>query len=248
MHVAPTVESSVPVTPVVIPPMEPSHSSRVDARAERFAFPEVSAADDAPLRPTPYAIWPKCDCTETKAACVALAEKIQLLVPKDKPCVLGITSPGDCDGKTRFVTAIAPELAKRFGRVLAVDADLDREGLTSQIVCISGEEFDEAVSIYPTDCNGLNVAPMRRQDRELAWFDAAGFEELRKNWPFAILDMASLQHSATAGMLRHCDAACLIVRIGHTPRHAAAKSVEIIETSGTRFLGCVAIGDADFMD
>ena len=60
-----------------------------------------------------------------------LAEAIGRRLPADRPSVLALTSPGDGDGKTRVLTVLAPELARRTpGGVLAVDADFRKADLT----------------------------------------------------------------------------------------------------------------------
>ncbi len=217
-----------------------------NAAVERFAFPEISPFDDEPAAGrSPKAIWPKCDCTETKEACVELAKTLHARLPSDRAWVLAITSPSDGDGKTSLITALAPELAKTFAGVLAVDADFQQADLTARLSLVSDDSGDDAPLIYPTDFAGLSVAPMRIEQQERQSFEAAWLDTLRKDWPLTILDMASLRHPATASILGLCDGVCLVVRLGHTAHRAVARAITAIECCGAKFLGCVAVGEAE---
>ena len=242
-------EATVP--PVVLPACEAAAAlprafsaaaGESEDAVERFAFPEVSSFDEKPAATkSPKAVWPKCDCTETKEACVELAKVILARLPSDRASLLAITSPCDGDGKTGLIAALAPELAKTVGGVLAVDADFQQADLTARLSLVSDDAGDDSLLIYPTDVAGLSVAPMLIANQERQSFEAAWLDALRKDWPLTILDTASLRHPATVSLLDLCDGVCLVVRLGHTARRAVASAIRTTKQCGAKFLGCVAV-------
>jgi hypothetical protein len=206
----------------------------------RFSFPAIG---EAALDELPYAIWPKCECTEAVRAGGNLAKAVRGRLSADRPSVVALTSPGDGDGKTTLVEILAPELAKRSpGGVLVVDADFRKADLTARLT-MSARNPSGSSLIYPTDLAGLNVLPMSRQ-RQSRGADAAWIEGMRESWPLTILDMASLAHREIAPVLRHCDGVCLVVRLGHTPRRAVKEAARVISICGGQFWGCMVVGDA----
>ena len=52
----------------------------------------------------------------------------------DRPAVVALTSPGDGDGKTGLLLALAPQLAHRIaGGILVVDANFRKPDLTARL-------------------------------------------------------------------------------------------------------------------
>jgi Mrp family chromosome partitioning ATPase len=211
----------------------------------KFSFPAIGAQPgEATLDELPYAIWPKCACTEAVQAGVRLAKAVRSRLPSNRPAVLALTSPGDGDGKTTLLEIMAPELARRTpGGALVVDADFRKSDLTARLEIPAARNSTGSSLIYPTDLAGLNVLPMSRQ-RQSRGADAGWINRMRENWPLTILDMASLRHAETAPVLRHCDGVCLVVRLGHTPRRAVKEAARIISICGGQLLGCMVVGDA----
>jgi Mrp family chromosome partitioning ATPase len=223
-------------------------SSGSDAQAvlvKKFTFPAIGTQyGEGPLDELPYAVWPKCDCTEAVQAGAKLANAVRSRLPSDRPSVVAFTSPCDGDGKTTLIEVLAPELARRTaGGALVVDADFRKSDLTARLAISAVRNAVGSSLIYPTDLAGLSVLPMSRQ-RQSCGADAGWISAMRENWPLTILDMTSLQHRETAPVLRHCDGVCLVVRLGHTPRRAVKQATRIISICGGQFLGCVVVGDA----
>jgi Mrp family chromosome partitioning ATPase len=210
----------------------------------RFAFPQIlpRANDEPQVNRPPGAIWPKCECSEEAAAGAKLAEAITRRLAAGRASVVAITSPGDGDGKTRVMTVLAPELARRIsGGVLAVDADFRNADLTS-LLTLAASRTPEGVSlVYPTDLPGLSVLP-RPPGLQWRYLDAAWVEQVREDWPLAILDLASLEHPETNALLRHCDGVCLVVRLGHTARRAVGEAGRVIAANGGRLWGSIVVG------
>jgi Mrp family chromosome partitioning ATPase len=208
-----------------------------------FAFPAVlpKKAGEASASRAPGAIWPKCQFTEEAVAGARLAEAIVRRLPAGRSAVVAITSPSDGDGKTRVMTALAPELAKRTtGGLLAVDGDFRSADLTS-LLALAASRTPEGVSlVYPTDLPGLSVLP-RPPGLEWRYFDAAWVEQVREDWPLVILDLASLEHPETVALLKYCDGVCLVVRLGHTARRAVGEAGRVITANGGRLWGSIVV-------
>ena len=67
-------------------------------------------------------------------------------------------------------------------------------------------------------------------------------EDLREGWPLVLLDMPSLAQAETAPLACCCDGVFLVVRLGHTARRAIADASYLVRSSGSRLLGCIAVG------
>lgn len=236
----------------------------------RFAFPAVPECPE-PLPPaeSPVVVWPDRMTTATASACAETVERIvrQLWDGGDRagrssdcPKVVAITSPGDGDGKTSLLLALAPVLAQRIsGGTLVVDASYFKPDLTARLdmaergrasggrTAAAPATSQRKILIYPTSVPRLNVLPMaaerfdpNRQDqcvkRLTSWI-----EELREGWPLVLLDMPSLEHAEASRLARCCDAVYLVVRLGHTARRAVAEAAGLLRASGSRLLGCVVV-------
>jgi Mrp family chromosome partitioning ATPase len=175
-------------------------------------------------------------------ACADTADAILRQLPGGRATAVAFTSPGDGDGKTSLLIALAPQLATRVtGSILVVDANFRRPSLTAQLKVPTGEPDARSVLIYPTSLPRLSVLPASEngQSRSL---NPAWIKELREGWPLVLLDMASLVHPEAAPLLQCCDGVYLVVRLGYTPRRAVAEAAQIIHGAGGRLLGCVMVG------
>ena len=208
---------------------------------KRFAFPELTEALDAlPVPESPKVLWPAYDDTKTVRACEETANAILRQMSLDRPTVLAFTSPGDGDGKTSLLAALAPHLAKRItGNTLVVDANLRYPDLTARLTMPVGEVAARSDLIYPTNLPRLNVLPAPARQR-VHGFNRSSIEKLREGWPLVLLDMPSLAHPETAPLLHICDGTYLVVRLGHTLRRAVVRAARLIRHRG-RLLGSVVV-------
>lgn len=243
----PRFEAGAWDVPVVLPvaePQNPAEQSRQSTSGRRFCFPELDAPGRRAAKENyPRAIWPPPPSAVAEKAYIALARSIVRLLPSEQPAILAITSPGQGDGKTGMALGLAPELARRVdGGLLVVDADFQKPDLSSRVCFSPGAAVG---LIYPTDVPGLSVLPAfpepRARGRAERKLDAAWFNEMRDRWPLVLLDMAALEDRETLAAVRHCDAACLVVRLGHTGRRAAAVAARSIRAAGGRLLGCAVV-------
>ena len=133
-------------------------------------------------------VWPECHDARTASACAEIGRSHATPVVRrgnrdsipvcslDRPMVVALTSPGDGDGKTSLLLALAPQLAQRIaGGILVVDANFRKPDLTVRLglpearrggaVCaaiLGGSPQPEAARppvIYPTNLPRLNVLP-----------------------------------------------------------------------------------------
>ena len=82
------------------------------AAVKRFVFPELPETPESlPVERSPQVVWPKNHDAETAAACAKLSEAMLRQLPPDRPRMVAFTSPGDGDGKTSLLMALAPQLA-----------------------------------------------------------------------------------------------------------------------------------------
>ena len=228
-----------PVAPGSVPPVSRPPSP---VPLKRFAFPELSN----PLEPlpgpgSPQALWPECNDPQTVAACSQMADGMLRQLSCDRPRVVAFTSPGDGDGKTSLLIALAPLLAKRIaGSILVVDANSHRPSLAARLSRTTDQRAEGSALIYPTNLPRLSflAAPQRPSQ----CLDGPWIEELREGWSLVLLDMASLTHAEVAPLARHCDGVYLVVRLGHTARRAVAEAARVIRGAGGRLLGCAVVG------
>jgi Mrp family chromosome partitioning ATPase len=231
---------------------------------ERFTFPKLPEPHEhSSAVESPKAIWPECNNTETAWACAETADKMLRQLSLEHPRVVAFTSPGDGDGKTNLLVALAPQLAKRIaGGILVVDANFRRPNLTARLSIGPDETAARPGLIYPTNLPRLSVLPAahgwdgsctatpeatvqqwpQRATPETSGFDRSWIEELRQGWTLVLLDMASLAHAEVAPLAQCCDGVYLVVRLGHTARRAVAEAARVIRGSGGRLLGCVVVG------
>lgn len=235
-------------TPVILP-MRPNGSASTEKQTEtpadglmRFAIPDLGATAAEPSRGAgSTAVWPKCERPEIVRACAETAEAIYRRSQSSGSTVLALASPGDGDGKTSVTIGLAPELAKLFGGVLAIDADLRKPDLSMRLA-LPGRNASAGWEslIYPTNRSELSVLP--NSGGSPSDWDREWFENLRDRWKLVLLDMPSLSHAEPSPLMRYCDGVYLVVRLGYTPRRAATESDRAIHARGGRLLGSIVIG------
>jgi len=165
------------------------------------------------------------------------------------------TSPGDGEGKTGTVVPLAAMLAQRASaEVLLVDGNLHQPALADYLatepdygladVLLGTVAWQQAVcrTVVPR----LSVLPgvkfSRRGGRVPARWDLAPLlKELRAEYPWVLIDTASLAHREVAPMARCCTGVYLVVRLGRTARRAIAEAVRVIEDCRGHVLGGVVI-------
>jgi Mrp family chromosome partitioning ATPase len=231
----------LPLTRVQKPSVVPRPTPIVPPK--RFTFPELPEPQEPlPASQSPQVVWPEIRDAETAAACTQMAEGMLRQLPGGRSRVAAFTSPGDGDGKTSLLMALAPQLAKQItGGVLAVDANFHKPSLAARVRMPAGQPANRSLLIYPTNLPRLSFLPALPERPERC-LDESWIEELREGWSLVLLDMASLAYAEVAPLAALCDGVYLVVRLGYTPRRAIADASRVIRGAGGRLLGCVAVG------
>jgi Mrp family chromosome partitioning ATPase len=232
-------------------PLPPSSFFVPDSTPSRFFFPLISdPAERPPTDAAPSIVWPDHRDTKTASACAVMADgivrqlsgnEITSTLTWKRHQVVAWTSPGEGDGKTDLLLALAPSLAERItGGILVVDANPYKPSLTKRLNVPKGNNLQQKPLIYPTNRNRLNVMPISPSIRSHG-FDDCWMEKLREGWPLTVLDMASLADPRAVSLACRCDGVYLTVRLGYTSRRAITEATRLIHHAGGRLLGCLAI-------
>jgi hypothetical protein len=131
-----------------------------------------------------------------------------------RPAALLFTSPGDGTGQTEMLFS----LSKKLGNHL------------------SGEVFV------------LDALPNKEMQNEEIPRISGGWdyslEKLKTRYQLVLIDAPSLTNVQTPAMISRCDGVYLVVRLGYATPYDVCESVRVIQQSGGRLLGCIAVGDA----
>ncbi len=233
-----TAPSALSLTPALC------RRAREASAVERFTLPNLPAADgDTSATAAPLVTWPECAAAATRHACAEAAEDILRQLSLERTRMIALTSPGDGDGKTGVLIALAPELAARTANsILVVDANFRKPDLTARLRVPADNTADCQALIYPTNLPRLSFLPAPAAARaQSRGFDPFRCEELRQGWSLVLLDTPSLAYPEAAWMTRRCDGVYLVVRLGHTARRAVAEAAHVVRACGGRLLGCLVV-------
>lgn len=217
---------------------------------------ELSKRSQAPPSDFPGARWPVLPTAEHVRAYGELAGAILSQFPEGRPAALMFTSPGDGEGKTGTLVALAAALVERTrGEVLVVDGNLHKPALAGRLGVQSTRGLADVLMgtanwrqvVRSTVVPRLSVLPGVK-------FSTPGgrpperlnlrplLKEVGSEYRLVLIDTASLTHREVAPMARYCDGTYLVVRLGHTTRRAIGEAARVIENCGGRVLGSVVIG------
>ncbi|MGA2796626.1 MAG: hypothetical protein ABSE63_03495 [Thermoguttaceae bacterium] len=130
-----------------------------------------------------------------------------------RPAALLFTSPRDDTGQTEMLSSLSKILVKhRQGQVYVLDALPHESKLQNK--------------------KTPDIAD--RRDHVL--------EKLKKKYPLVLIDAPSLAEVHTAAMIPHCDGVYLVIRLGYTTPYDVRESLRVIQQSGGRLLGSIAVG------
>jgi capsular exopolysaccharide synthesis family protein len=172
--------------------------------------------------------------------------------------VLLITSPHPQCGKTMSSANLAISLAEASRRVLVVDGDLRKSGLSqlfgyenspglSEALTESGEE-DPLNLIRSTDFRGVWVLPsgtVKENAAKLLQSDRLRYviETLRANFDFVLLDAPPLLELADARLLgKRAGGVILVCRAGRTQRDELNDAWSVLREDGANILGTILNG------
>jgi capsular exopolysaccharide synthesis family protein len=191
-----------------------------------------------------------------------LRGSLLLSKPGAPPRIVLITGPDKNAGKTFVACNLATSLTDLDKRVLLIDADLrnpqlhklfrfkNHSGLSN---VLSGQTGIEAGCVYSTPIQNLFVllaGPASPTPAELLGSTKMEetLDECVKHFDYVLLDSAPLLPVFDSHYLTvKCDASLLVVRSGHTSRHAVKQSLDLIDRVGGRITG-VVLNDVNLSD
>jgi hypothetical protein len=142
-----------------------------------------------------------------------MAQYILTQLTPGQPAALLFTSPRDGTEQTEMLYSLLKTLENKCqGQVYVLDA-LPRENKAQY-------------EISPNFVNRWDVA----------------LAELKKRYQLVLIDAPSLAHVLTAAMISRCDGVYLVIRLGYTTPYDVRESGRVIQQSGGRLLGSIAIG------
>lgn len=166
---------------------------------------------------------------------------------REEPTVIGVTSPGDGEGKTSVAIALAHVLAADFqGRdVLLVDGHLEAPGVARELGIHEGRGFSDVLrgdllveqAEHRLVTNGMAVltAGSGRLDAGRAVRSERLFElfgRIRLMHRFTVVDLPPVLRSmATPVLARRCDAVVVVARHGQTTAADIGRSLGLLKDS-----------------
>jgi capsular exopolysaccharide synthesis family protein len=170
------------------------------------------------------------------------------------PQLIAVTSGNEGEGKSSACVGLGASLARAGRRVLLLDADIRKCGLSRSLgmngsrgltEVVRGElSLDEAI----TKSDGIEVLPAGGGDSSPpALLDSRPFEDLladlRDRYDVVVVDTPAVRPVADATLAAaRCDAVLLVARVGSVQRSEFASAVQTVSTPPLLLLGTVAFG------
>jgi hypothetical protein len=162
---------------------------------------------------------------------------------------IGLASRGD-----EMLAHVAALFAQEGERVLLIDADFERTGLTAgfgagtvgglQNVLIAPRTWQDHV--VPTAFENLAFLPTGRGNLNAATASDALSSLIPKveaEFPLVLIDGGQSSGSLLAPLARSCDATYFVIRLGTTDAKEAQAALKQFRGAGARVMGCVATMD-----
>ena len=168
-----------------------------------------------------------------------------------KPKVVAITSALPGEGKTTTSACLAVSMAATGSKIILVDCDLRRQGVSEAFGLTPDMGLREVLSgkatltqaIVTDGPAGLHILPLTPNGAdEQDLFDMEALDrllsDLRKRYDIILLDTAPvLPVAETRVLAQKADVVALLVRWRHTPLKAAQRATELLKEAGVTFAG-----------
>ena len=178
-----------------------------------------------------------------------------------KPKVVAITSALPGEGKTTTAACLAVSMAGSSSKVILVDCDLRRQGVSDVFGLTPKKGLREVLNgtatlneaIFTDGPCGLHILPLTpnsADEQDLFDMDAINrlLGDLRKRYDVILLDTAPvLPVAETRVLVQKADAVALLVRWRHTPLKAAQRATDLLKEAGVNFAGA-ALTQADLTE
>ncbi len=143
-----------------------------------------------------------------------MAQYILTQLKPGRPAALLFTSPRDGAGQTEMLSSLSKTLVIHCpGQVFVLDALPHESKMQKEKMPGIAEHYNYTL------------------------------EELKKRHQLVLIDAPSLTNARTAAMLPQCDGAYLVIRLGYTTFYDVSEAMRVIQQSGGRLLGSIAVGD-----
>jgi hypothetical protein len=142
-----------------------------------------------------------------------MAQYILAKLMPGRPAALLFTSPCDSTGQTEMLSYLSKATVNnRPGQVYVLDALPHENKMQNQVP--------------PDFTNRWSIA----------------LERLKKRYQLVLIDAPSLADVHTAAMISRCDGVYLVIRLGCTTPYDVREADKVIQQSGGRLLGSIAVG------
>jgi capsular exopolysaccharide synthesis family protein len=168
-----------------------------------------------------------------------------------KAKVVAVTSALPGEGKTTTSACLAVSMAGASTKVILVDCDLRRQGVSDAFGLTPKKGLREVLNgqatlsdaIYTDGPAGLHILPLTphsADDQDL--FDMEALDrvlgDLRRRYDIVLLDTAPvLPVAETRVLAQKADVVALLVRWRHTPLKAAQRATDLLKEAGVNFAG-----------
>ncbi|OHB76605.1 MAG: hypothetical protein A2Z25_06060 [Planctomycetes bacterium RBG_16_55_9] len=222
-----------------------------------------------PVRRFPQKPFGKSLC-EQKYAQDRMAESIRLVrtallsrLGGPRNTALLITSAVAGTGKSYFTMTLGESLARAGKKVLMIDADLRKMGLTRRFNLAGKAGFIESLRsrsadkrhIFPTDTFGLNIMPAGKHNDGAVIEETANgafkacMSQLRQWYDFILLDSTPILPVADAMILSsQVDGTIMVERELVSQRGTQIDALMRLTSGGGQLLGTVFVGSSDSKD
>ncbi|WP_438434868.1 CpsD/CapB family tyrosine-protein kinase [Gorillibacterium sp. sgz500922] len=183
----------------------------------------------------------------------SIRANIRLLFESQKKKSLLVTSPEGGEGKTTLVMNLASSMAVKGSKVLVVDANVRRPGITKLLGMERQPGLSDVLSgrkelkdtVHPTEIGELDVMPAGTygfgandllDDGVLTGI----MDTLGSHYDMVLIDAPSVLEAFEVKSLAHCsDAVLLVLEQGRTKEDAALNAKMTLEFAGATLLGTV---------
>ena len=173
--------------------------------------------------------------------------------------VVAITSAREGEGKSSTVIGLGRSLVRSGRRVLIIDGDLRRAGLSHQVEMVGERGLTEvlrdgsdlSLAIVPGTGDMPDILPAGEGDSSPpTLLDSLAFEELlesvRRRYETIVIDTPPSRQIADGIVIASkCDAVILVVRLGLVRRDDLTSIVQRLSSPSFRLLGEVVYGAGD---
>jgi len=183
----------------------------------------------------------------------SIRANIRLLFESQQMKSLLVTSPEGGEGKTTTVLNLAASMAVKGSKVLVVDANVRRPGVTSLFRMERLPGLTDALSgraelketVHPTEIGELDVMPagtygFGANDLLDDGLLSGIMQTLGNHYDIVLIDAPSVLEAFEVKALAHCcDAVLLVLELGRTREETALNAKLTLEFAGATLLGAV---------